>query len=51
MLALILSKSDFGKKEVEVLLRINLNCRVEEIHYLKYEVIFTKSLDILKDSL
>lgn len=40
MLALILSRLDFGKKEkVGFFLRINLNHRLEEIHYLKYEVI------------
>lgn len=50
--ALILSRFDFGKKEkVGVLIRTNQNHRLEETHYLKYEVIFTKSHDILKEDL
>lgn len=52
MQALILSRFDFGKKEkVGVLIRTNQNHRLEETHYLKYEVIFTKSHDILKEDL
>lgn len=50
MLGLILSRLDFGKKE-KVVFFLRINCRLEEIHYSKYEVIFTKSLDILKEYL